>query len=103
MPARSPSGVSPSSRAAGSFSTGSDSPVSADSWIRRFALSKSLPSAGTRFPASSNTTSPGTKFFGRDLPHVALPADLHRGRGHTLQGGHRPLRPVLLGEAQGPR
>src|SRR5918994_620449 len=70
MAARSPSGVSSSSRVAGSFSTGSDSPVSAASWTRRFA------------------------------PSRTLPTDLHRGRGHALQGGHRPLRPVLLGEAQ---
>ena len=43
-----------------SFPTGSDSPVSAASWTRRFAPSTSLLSAGTRLPASSSTTSPGT-------------------------------------------
>ena len=60
MSARSPSGRSSSPRAAGAFSTGSDSPVSDDSWTRSPVSSKSLPSAGTRFPASSITTSPGT-------------------------------------------
>ena len=42
------------------LSTGSDSPVSAASWTRRFTASISRRSAGTTFPASSATTSPGT-------------------------------------------
>ncbi len=43
-----------------SFSTGADSPVRADSSTRRRAASRRRRSAGTTFPASSRTTSPGT-------------------------------------------
>ncbi len=42
------------------FLTETDSPVSADSSIFKSMVSKSLKSAGTLFPASKRTTSPGT-------------------------------------------
>ncbi len=42
------------------FSTGSDSPVRADSSTARSSTSTSRRSAGTRFPDSSSTRSPGT-------------------------------------------
>ena len=51
----------PPARDVASFSTGTDSPVSADSSIERLAATISRPSAGTRSPASSSTTSPGTR------------------------------------------
>ncbi len=42
------------------FSTGTDSPVRADSSVVRFTASISLPSAGTKSPSSIRTMSPGT-------------------------------------------
>ncbi|OPZ73739.1 MAG: hypothetical protein BWY80_00852 [Firmicutes bacterium ADurb.Bin456] len=53
-------GTSPARSTAGSFSTGADSPVRADSLARREADSSSRASAGTESPASSRITSPGT-------------------------------------------
>ena len=58
---RSPIVTSFASRASVTFSTGSDSPVSAASCTRRFALSTRRRSAGTTLPASRRTTSPGTR------------------------------------------
>ena len=57
---RSPRGSSLRSMAATCFSTASDSPVSAASWMRRLTLSSRRRSAGTRLPASSRRMSPGT-------------------------------------------
>ena len=54
VPALSPSG------APASFSTGSDSPVSAASWTWRSRASRRRASAGTMSPADRRTTSPGT-------------------------------------------
>ena len=56
---RSANGVD-SSTGSTRLSTGTDSPVRADSSTRKACASVSLPSAGTREPASSRTTSPGT-------------------------------------------
>ena len=58
---RSPSGRSPAGSAACIFSTVTDSPVRADSSTRSRATSCRRRSAGTRLPASSSTTSPGTR------------------------------------------
>ncbi len=58
---RSPNGRSPAGKRSCIFSTVTDSPVSADSSTRSWATSWSRRSAGTRLPASSSTTSPGTK------------------------------------------
>ena len=61
MQIRSPSGTSsPGDRARSSFPTGRLSPVSAASSISSVAATKIRPSAGTRLPASTRTTSPGT-------------------------------------------
>ncbi len=43
------------------FSTGTDSPVRADSSTWKFFVSNSRRSAGTRSPEASSTTSPGTR------------------------------------------
>src|SRR5215831_17123277 len=61
MSVRSPSGVSSFATASTDFGTGVLSPVSADSSISSAAEPISRPSAGTRSPASSETTSPGTR------------------------------------------
>ncbi len=57
---RSPRATSAPSRAAGSFGMGALSPVSDASWVSSVADRSSLPSAGTRSPASTFTRSPGT-------------------------------------------
>ena len=59
MPWRSPSGA-PSAAAPVSLSTAADSPVSADSTVRRLRPCSRRRSAGTRSPGSSQTMSPGT-------------------------------------------
>ena len=56
----SPNGASSFTSASASLSAGTDSPVSADSSLFRFALTISLASAGTKSPASSLMMSPGT-------------------------------------------
>ena len=61
MLSRSANAVSVSTKASISLPNGSDSPVSVDSLISRLTATISLPSAGMRSPASSNTMSPGTK------------------------------------------
>ena len=58
---RSPSDRSLVNTTAASFSTASDSPVSAASWTRRLLPLARRPSAGTTLPVSSSTTSPGTR------------------------------------------
>ena len=70
---RSPRGMSSpwATSASTTLSTGSDSPVSADSSTLRLALSKMRQSAGTASPASSTTMSPTTRsslFTSRILP-----------------------------------
>ena len=60
MVARSASGVSGASTPPAAFSTGSDSPVSADSSAWSSDAERRRRSAGTRPPASRITTSPGT-------------------------------------------
>ncbi len=57
---RSPNGISISSSVPLFFSTGTDSPVRADSCIFRFAVSINRRSAGMISPVSSTTISPGT-------------------------------------------
>ena len=61
MSVRSQSGVSTSVTASTDLGTGVLSPVSADSSISSAAAWISLPSAGTRSPASSETMSPVTR------------------------------------------
>ena len=58
---RSPSGAPSATAACASFSTGTDSPVSADSSLLRLADSISRASAGTKSPASTRMMSPGTR------------------------------------------
>jgi len=58
---RSPRALTSSGRCWCVFSTVTDSPVSADSSTRICATSCRRRSAGTRLPASSSTTSPGTR------------------------------------------
>ena len=60
---RSPIPASSASSTDKSFSTGTDSPVSAASSILRELASKSRKSAGTTSPASKMTISPGTSSF----------------------------------------
>ncbi|MCY1541132.1 hypothetical protein D9M68_768070 [compost metagenome] len=60
MPVRSASGASGATGAL-SLSTGSDSPVSAASSMRRFFVASRRRSAGTRVPDSISTTSPDTR------------------------------------------
>ena len=57
---RSPSAVSPSGSVVASLAIGALSPVSAASWTSSDADDRMRASAGTRSPASTNTTSPGT-------------------------------------------
>ena len=59
---RSPSGVSTARIAPASFTTGNDSPVSADSCTCMAYASMSLASAGTLSPASNSIRSPTTSF-----------------------------------------
>ncbi len=42
----------------------------------------------------------GNQVGGRDLANVAVAADAHGRHCQLLEGGHRPLRPVLLDEPQ---
>ena len=58
---RSPSGAISAICTPASLSTGTDSPVSADSSTCRLAADNRRQSAGTRSPASNSTTSPGTR------------------------------------------
>ncbi len=97
---RSASGLSASKTIAPSFSTASDSPVSAASWARRLTLSRTRPSAGTTFPVSRSTTSPGTR--SREEISCTRPSrrTLHRGDRHPLERGHRLLGAVLLRVAE---
>ena len=60
MSVRSPRGVSSDPTASTPFETGRLSPVSAASAISSVAAERRRPSAGTRSPASIETTSPGT-------------------------------------------
>ena len=60
---RSPSTVSSGRLSMACLLTGTDSPVMADSSAFRFALSRIRASAGTRSPASSTMTSPGTSLL----------------------------------------
>jgi hypothetical protein len=60
MQMRSPSGTSSPATGSICLATGRLSPVSAASSISRVAATKTRPSAGIRFPASTRTTSPGT-------------------------------------------
>ena len=60
MQVRSPRGTSAPVTGAMSLLTGRLSPVKAASSISSVAATVIRPSAGTRFPASTNTTSPGT-------------------------------------------
>ena len=57
---RSPSAASSPTSASARFSTGTDSPVSADSSHLRLADWMRRASAGTKSPASSSSMSPGT-------------------------------------------
>ena len=57
---RSPSAAAGGATKAASLPTACDSPVSADSSISTLCAASRRPSAGTRSPASSSTTSPGT-------------------------------------------
>ena len=57
---RSPSATSVPASAAASFGIGALSPVRAASWASNVAACRIRPSAGTRSPASTWTTSPGT-------------------------------------------
>ena len=68
---RSPNGVCSPARKSASFSTGTDSPVSAASWVFRFSVKISRRSAGTCCPALNTTRSPGTssaESISRSLP-----------------------------------
>ena len=60
MLTRSPSATSSAFNTSLSFSTGTDSPVKADSSTFKLAVLASRISAGTTSPASSKTISPGT-------------------------------------------
>ena len=60
MQVRSPSGTSSPGTGSIDFPTGRLSPVSAASSISSVAARLTRPSAGTRLPASTSTTSPGT-------------------------------------------
>ena len=60
MQVRSPSGTSSPGTGSVDLPTGRLSPVSAASSISSVAARQTRPSAGTRLPASTSTTSPGT-------------------------------------------
>ena len=75
----SPMGASAGTSAAASFSTGTDSPVSAASCTLRFTDSSSLRSAGTLSPVSTETMSPTTS--SRDSMTLITPSLI------TLQWG----------------
>ena len=97
---RSASGTSPvPSIASSSLSTGTDSPVSIDSSTEVDAVTTKRPSAGTRSPASSSTTSPGTSAGRRHLLHLAAPAHPHDRLEHALERRQRVVGLVLLDEA----
>ena len=76
---RSPRAVSGGRETEGSFSTGTDSPVMADSSALREADSSSRASAGTRSPASRRMRSPGTN--SPELIRCSLPSRTTRARG----------------------
>ena len=95
-----PSARSASASASACFSTGTDSPVSAASSICRLTASTSRTSAGTRSPARSRMTSPGTSVARRDLALLAVAQHGRRRRRHAAQRLDRALGPVLLDEAQ---
>ena len=63
---------------------GSDSPVSAASETRRSMVDTSRASAGTRCPAVTSMTSPGTSVCGVDQPQLSL-ADNSRARDVEIE------------------
>ncbi len=68
--------------AATSFSTGTDSPVSMDSSMRRSRSLNRRRSAGTLSPDCSMTTSPGTRLSAGRL--INLPSRLTMARGESM-------------------
>ena len=89
---RSPSAVSPAGSVVRSLATGALSPVSAASWSSSVADVTMRPSAGTTSPASSSTTSPGTRSIDVDLldpARSAHPGVRHLELGQRLDAGPR--------------
>ena len=78
---RSASGTSSPATGSLTFSTGSDSPVRADSWARRLAEWTTRASAGTSAPASTATTSPTTTSRRRHFGETAVTTEPHSRGG----------------------
>jgi hypothetical protein len=76
---RSPSPTSASASTLASFATGALSPVSAASCASSVAERTTRPSAGTRSPASSTTTSPGTTWDAGTSPTLPSRSTLQCG------------------------
>ena len=101
MQVRSPSGTSSPGTGSVDLPTGRLSPVSAASSISRVAATQTRPSAGTRLPASTSTTSPGTSssasisiawpsaaYPGDGLHHLGQRLDALLGLGLLAQPDH---------------
>ena len=88
--------VSPASSPAVALSTGSDSPVRIDSSTLSAVALRSTPSAGTRSPSRSSTTSPTTT--SRPAMRCSTPSRMHqRARARQVaQRGQRVLGAPLL-------
>ena len=97
---RSPSGTSAASRRLDTLAAAPDSPVRAASSIARFTASVTRTSAGTRSPARSMTTSPGTSSRAGRADLDAVADDVPHRCGHLAQRFERALRAELLHEAE---
>ena len=98
MQVRSPSGTSSPGTGSVDLPTGRLSPVSAASSISRVAARVIRPSAGTRLPASTSTTSPGTSCSGVDLDRLPVAAYAGDGLHHLRQRGDALLGLRLLAQ-----
>ena len=84
----------------GCFSTGIDSPVRLASVTRKSRPLRIMPSAGTRLPAESSTTSPGTISLANDRPNRTVAQHAHGECQPLAQLRDRGRRSILLREAE---
>ena len=97
---RSPTGSLPSASASVCFSTGSDSPVSADSSTWRLTACARRPSAETLVACTQEHHVARHKLLGGDVDLVPVSHDGRSRRRHPAQGLDRALGPVLLDESE---
>ena len=93
--------VGPTPSSSGCFSTGHASPVS-DAWLtKKWLADRTRPSAGTRSPADSSTTSPGDERDAGDLAGATVAPRADAQGDSAAQGLHRAARAMLLHHVEG--